>query len=176
MLHWLREAIRVLPSGYSRLLLFCALTGLRGSEAIESVRLLNKREIIYYNPEQQILEHFRFPDLFIRRTKAVYISVVNDEIIGMARGIEKTPGLGETFGSIANTTGGGGGNETEQGILGLGLMSGGALNMTEAEMQEIRNVTEGLNWQKIMNSQFCSLVTDEKMIEEMLFSNRTIND
>ena len=105
MLHWLREAIRVLPTQYSRFLLFCTLTGLRGSEAIESVRLINCLlvdksvtgnnlvNVEYYNPEQKILQHYRFPELFIRRTKAVYISVVNDEIIGIANGIGKTPTL-----------------------------------------------------------------------------------
>jgi hypothetical protein len=92
MLHWLREAIEALPVPYSRFLLFCTLTGLRGSEAVESVRLLNRVDRRdYYNPEQQILQHYRFPDLFIRRTKAVYISVVNDEIIGIAKKIDKTP-------------------------------------------------------------------------------------
>jgi len=33
----------------------------------------------YYNQEQNVLQHYRFPELFIRRTKAVYISVANDE-------------------------------------------------------------------------------------------------
>jgi intergrase/recombinase len=72
------------------------MTGLRASEAVEAVRLLtlsSKDERVYYNPEQNMLQHYRFPDLFIRRTKAVYISVVNDEIIGIARGIGKIPTL-----------------------------------------------------------------------------------
>jgi hypothetical protein len=47
----------------------------------------------YYNPEQKILQHYRFPDIFIRRTKAVYISVVDDEIIGIAKKIGKTQKL-----------------------------------------------------------------------------------
>jgi intergrase/recombinase len=93
MLHWLREAIRVLPSQYSRFLLFCTLTGLRGSEAVESVRLLdNPRDYeslgSYYNPEQQVLQHYRYPHLFIRRTKAIYISVVDDSIVKIARKIQ----------------------------------------------------------------------------------------
>ncbi|HEU4443301.1 MAG TPA: hypothetical protein VFR94_01370 [Nitrososphaeraceae archaeon] len=93
MLHWLREAIEVLPVPYSRFLLFCTLTGMRGSECIESVRLLNHHrkagDKVYYNASAHALEHFRFPELFIRRTKAVYISVVNDEIIALARDIGK---------------------------------------------------------------------------------------
>ena len=47
----------------------------------------------YYNQEQNVLQHYRFPELFIRRTKAVYISVANDEIIGIAKAIEKVPPL-----------------------------------------------------------------------------------
>ena len=93
MLHWLREAISALPPTYSHFLLFCTLTGLRGSECVEAVRLLNRPDSQtsrYYNPEQQILQHYRFPELFIRRTKAVYI-VVNDQIIAIAKAIGKTP-------------------------------------------------------------------------------------
>lgn len=149
MLHWLHEAIEALPVAYSRFLIFCTLTGLRGSEAIESVKLLlngtnscsialeqaRKRQTYYYNPEQQesvrllndcrevtpsskshqmtsgysksssssiqhpslsgyynpeqqILEHYRFPDIFIRRTKAIYISVVDDSTVEIARKIQ----------------------------------------------------------------------------------------
>jgi hypothetical protein len=123
MLQWLREAIQVLPTNYANFYLFCTLTGLRGTEAVEAVRLLNNNSVTYtlcysnperqrvgdssstripnkigdsnqtfpnyYNPLQQTLEHFRFPDIFIRRTKAVYISIVNDEIVGIARKIGK---------------------------------------------------------------------------------------
>lgn len=92
MIEWLSQALEELPSDYANFLIFCTMTGLRASEAVEAVRLLtlsSKDERVYYNPEQNMLQHYRFPDLFIRRTKAVYISVVNDEIIGIARGIGK---------------------------------------------------------------------------------------
>jgi hypothetical protein len=94
MLGWLRQALQVLPSQYSKFLLFCTLTGLRGSECIETVRLLNKGDSYvqqYYNSSDNALRHYLYPDIFIRRTKAVYISIVNDEIIGIAEGIGKTP-------------------------------------------------------------------------------------
>lgn len=83
MVQWLRQAMAALPSQYSSFLLFCTLTGLRASECIEAVRLLNGHHQMtdYYNPEQSILQHYRFPQLFIRRTKAVYISVMNDKIL-----------------------------------------------------------------------------------------------
>lgn len=77
----------------------------------------------------------------------------------------------------ATTTGGGGGNET-QAIMDMmqEMMSGGALggmnnsNMTTAEMQEIHNMTKGVDLQQLMNMQLCSLMTDEKMMEEMLMN------
>jgi hypothetical protein len=76
MLQWLREALRVLPTNYANFFLFCTMTGLRASECIEAVTLINStaehiQHQQYYNPEQMILQHYRFPDIFIRRTKAV---------------------------------------------------------------------------------------------------------
>jgi hypothetical protein len=94
MLQWLREAIQVLPTNYANFYLFCTLTGLRATECVEAVRLLRDKCtcLEYYNPEQKVLQHYRFPELFIRRTKAVYISVVNDQIVGIAQKIGKLPG------------------------------------------------------------------------------------
>jgi hypothetical protein len=88
MLQWLREAMSAIPSQYANFFLFCTLTGLRASECVEAVRLINSRANKYYNPEQQVLQHYRFPDIFIRRTKAVYISVVDDSIVSIARKIQ----------------------------------------------------------------------------------------
>jgi intergrase/recombinase len=84
-----------LPSQYSMFLLFCILTGLRASECIEAVRLLNGHHQMtdYYSPQQSILQHYRFPQLFIRRTKAVYISIVNDKILSIAQSINPAPTL-----------------------------------------------------------------------------------
>ena len=110
MLQWLREALRALPSQYANLLLFCTLTGMRGSECIESIKLLNchtnanlqNRSLAnnsldgqryYYNPSRWILQHYLFPQIFIRRTKAIYISIVNDEIIGIAQKVGDNPSM-----------------------------------------------------------------------------------
>jgi hypothetical protein len=95
MMQWLREAVRVLPSRYANLLLFCTLTGMRGSEAVESIRLLAAKDTLqsYYNPDRQILQHYLYPNIFIRRTKTIYISIVNDEIIGMAQKVGDNPSL-----------------------------------------------------------------------------------
>jgi intergrase/recombinase len=95
MLEWLREALQVLPKAYANFFLFCTLTGLRASECVEAVKLINKGELStrYYNPEQSVLQHYRYPDIFIRRTKAVYISIVNKEILEIAQSIKSTPTL-----------------------------------------------------------------------------------
>jgi intergrase/recombinase len=66
---------------------FAVLVGLRASEVVESVRLLNmlSNSIRYYNPERQALEHFRFPDIFLRQTKKAYISFVTPEMLEIVK-------------------------------------------------------------------------------------------
>lgn len=65
---------------------FAVLTGLRPGEVIESVKLFlmaghNSSQVKYYNPERQALEHFRFPEIFLRTTKEAYISFVTVDMI-----------------------------------------------------------------------------------------------
>src|SRR5918998_6534265 len=93
MLQWLRQAMRALDPKYANLLLFCTLTGMRGSECVEAVKLLQAlyQDRQYYNPERQILQHYLYPNIFIKRTKAIYVSIVNDEIIRIARKAGNTP-------------------------------------------------------------------------------------
>jgi hypothetical protein len=84
MLQWVKEAIRVLPEHMAAVIRHAVLTGLRPSEAVESVRLLltvgpNQQQQYYYNPERQCLEHFRFPEIFIRKTKKAYISFMSTD-------------------------------------------------------------------------------------------------
>jgi len=61
---------------------FAVLVGLRPSEVVESVRLLNNCPAAgkYYNPERQALEHFRFPEIFLRQTKKAFISFVTPKM------------------------------------------------------------------------------------------------
>ncbi len=56
---------------------------------VESVRLLSGRDtyLSYYNPERQCLEHFRFPEIFLRKTKKAYISFVTPSMLELAVGI-----------------------------------------------------------------------------------------
>jgi hypothetical protein len=58
MLDWVKEAIEVLPAGKKDIIKFNCLTGLRPSEAIESVRLLNKRVILPNSITTQSARHW----------------------------------------------------------------------------------------------------------------------
>ena len=63
------------------------LTGLRPTEAIESFNMLldRVRRTEYLSNDGQTLEHFRFPGIFLRRTKKTFISIVNEEIMNLAQ-------------------------------------------------------------------------------------------
>jgi len=81
--------VRRVKSRVSRLRVFMdfvALTGLRLEEAVNSynliVELAGKGCLHqYYNVENGTLEHFRFRDLFMRRTKKVFVSIVPKSLV-----------------------------------------------------------------------------------------------
>ena len=87
MLQWLRQVVQQMPKPYSNFFAFCTLTGLRASECVSCIRLINEPDSFrtYYNEGRQCFEHFRFPDIFIRRTKAAYVSLVNKQILEIAK-------------------------------------------------------------------------------------------
>ena len=85
MVKWLKDALTKLPQPYGNVLLFNALTGLRPEEAIQSIKILHNKESDNYLKENTVLEHYKYPSIFIRRTKKAYISIVNDTILGLAR-------------------------------------------------------------------------------------------
>jgi hypothetical protein len=65
---------------------FMAISGMRLREAIASYNLiimLNKERALsqYYNSKKEILEHFRFREIFLRRTKKVFVSFMPSEIV-----------------------------------------------------------------------------------------------
>ena len=86
VLKWYREALQILRTNEQTLLKFVLVTGLRKSEAIQAfnliIRLWEKNRLKeYYNEELQTLEHFRFRDLFLRKTKNAFISFVPKSLI-----------------------------------------------------------------------------------------------
>jgi intergrase/recombinase len=82
---WIKRVKKALPE-FSDFLDLMAITGLRYNEAIESynliIKLARKRKLHnYYNAKNETLEHYRFKDTFIRRSKKVYISFVPKELV-----------------------------------------------------------------------------------------------
>ena len=60
------------------------MTGLRPSEALQSIILIKEDYDNYINKNTMLLEHFKYPQYFIRRTKKAYVSVVNKTILDLA--------------------------------------------------------------------------------------------
>jgi hypothetical protein len=92
MLQWLCQLRQELPKSYSDFFVYYTLTGLRASECVNSIRLIKDSEAFktHYNESRQCLEHFRFAQVFIRRTKAAYISLVDKEILEIGQNSNKT--------------------------------------------------------------------------------------
>ena len=81
MIQKVKRMIQVLPSQLAEVVRFCTITGLRATEADESVKLIAIRDTLklYYNQEHQTLEHFLFPEIFLRQAKKGYISYITLE-------------------------------------------------------------------------------------------------
>jgi intergrase/recombinase len=94
MLQRIIKMMEKLPLPMQRVIKLALLTGLRASEVIECARLCTSAErlIYYYNPDRQALEHFRFPETFLRQTKKAYISfITKDQLSGIGILDCKTP-------------------------------------------------------------------------------------
>jgi len=86
VLKWYREAnsnLRENEALYTKFLLY---SGLRVTEAIQSFNQiieLSKQDKLsnYYDSEFQVLCHFKYPKLFIRRTKNCYITFIEPSFI-----------------------------------------------------------------------------------------------
>jgi len=85
MISWIKKAYSVLPKQYGNILFYCTLTGLRPTEACKSIELVHNDFDNYINKQSNTLEHFRYPNIFIRRTKKAFMSVVTDSILEIAR-------------------------------------------------------------------------------------------
>jgi len=86
LLIWYHKAIRKLRPNEKLFLRFVVSTGLRKNEAIQSFNLIiqlhrNSNLGNYHNEELNCLEHFKFKDIFIRRTKNAYISFLPKSVI-----------------------------------------------------------------------------------------------
>jgi len=85
IMNWVEQINKVLRPNEQLLIKYTVLSGLRKSEALESFNLIIKlsqqnRLSDYVNPENGIIEHFRFKQ-FLRGTKNVFISIVPESLI-----------------------------------------------------------------------------------------------
>jgi hypothetical protein len=85
MIDELRKGFAIVPQQFSNYLEFDALTGLRPAEAIQSCNMLRNNGHGYLNSELQVLEHFKFPAVFIRGKKRAYFSIVDAETLEIVR-------------------------------------------------------------------------------------------
>ena len=74
-----------IPPSYGNILIYCTLTGLRAKEAVQSLSLLRSDPDSYLKGGA-VLEHYKYPDIFISRTKKAYISIVTGCVLDVAEG------------------------------------------------------------------------------------------
>ncbi|MEM5854294.1 MAG: integrase [Candidatus Aenigmatarchaeota archaeon] len=72
---------------YADFLDFCAVTGMRLVEAIESWNLIRSITSLsdYYDVEKEVLMHYKFPEKFLRKGKKTFISFVPKELVNRIR-------------------------------------------------------------------------------------------
>jgi intergrase/recombinase len=85
MLKWIKEVIALLPKLQGNLIVFNTLSGLRPIEVAKCIGLLHSSINDYWNKDKGILEHYKFPNLFIRRTKKAFISVATNSMIKLSK-------------------------------------------------------------------------------------------
>ena len=88
---WLLTALKKLRRNYGVVLAFQVLTGLRPSETVESCRLIKIDLKNYLNKDLMALEHWKYPKVFLRRTKNAYISFADENLISLVLESEKIP-------------------------------------------------------------------------------------
>jgi hypothetical protein len=84
MIKWIRDVLPILPKDYQNIILFNILTGLRPQEAQRAIWLIKTKEKEYIDIDKGIAKHYLYPDIFLRQTKNVYISIINDDILKIA--------------------------------------------------------------------------------------------
>jgi len=86
VVEWAKACISVLDESKGTLVKFTTLSGLRKGEAINAFNMIirlhqNGKLDEYYNSEFQSLEHFKYPDKFLRGTKNAFFSFMPKQFI-----------------------------------------------------------------------------------------------
>jgi intergrase/recombinase len=87
MLSKVRQMMQILPPFMAQIVKFSVIVGLRPTEIVQSVELINDAKAFpeYYDAENMMLYHFKFKQ-FVRTTKIAYVSFVTSEMIDMVKG------------------------------------------------------------------------------------------
>ena len=85
MLNWLNSSIARISKPYANILIYTTLTGLRPTEACQSIALIQGDLQNYLKADKMILEHYHYPEIYIRNSKKAFISIVDDTIIKIGR-------------------------------------------------------------------------------------------
>jgi len=85
LFEWVKKVKQEIPE-FAAFIDFITVTGLRFEEGLNAYNLVveltrSGRLDEYYNAEQHILEHFRFKNLFLRKTKKAFMSYAPKELI-----------------------------------------------------------------------------------------------
>ncbi|MEM2129698.1 MAG: integrase [Candidatus Bathyarchaeia archaeon] len=86
ILEWYKKAVNVVRDCEKLYLKYVMVTGIRKEEAINSFNLIIKlarenRLSEYYDRGLNCLMHFKYPKLFLRTTKNVYISFIPENLV-----------------------------------------------------------------------------------------------
>ena len=104
MLNWLKESVSVLPNSLRNVIVFNTLTGLRPDEGYKAMELIESDITNYVDRERMLLLHYKYPDPFLPVSKDAYVSVINEDIIQIARNSEPIISYGyirNAFGSYS---------------------------------------------------------------------------
>ena len=83
---WYKRAVEKLPAKYARFIQYNVQCGLRPAEAMQSMRLLYSEPTLYYR--NGLLQHFKYPKIFLRRTKKAYVSILTESMKRLAEQYE----------------------------------------------------------------------------------------
>jgi len=76
-----RQLIHALSARFIHEVQFMALSGLRVEESLNAIKHYKTEKESYLNIELKILEHFRYPQTFFRKSKKAFITVLDDGMI-----------------------------------------------------------------------------------------------
>jgi intergrase/recombinase len=85
MIEYVKQTMKILPADMANTFVTATLLGLRADEVCKAINLLKQGTSDYYNDKLGVLEHYKFKRLFIRRTKKAYISLVDNDLLTLAR-------------------------------------------------------------------------------------------